>query len=86
MAKEAGTNVNILQESFKYVYNLTVNRYMQHQKLEMTKEMLLNSENNISEIVVAIGLNHRSYFSKIFKEKYGVNPKYFVKSRKRRGA
>lgn len=81
LAKEAGTNVNKLQEGFKYVYNLTVNKYIQHKKLEAAKEMLMNSEKNISEIVVAIGLNNRSYFSKIFKEKYGVNPKYFLKTR-----
>lgn len=83
LAKEAGTNVNKLQEGFKYVYNLTVNKYMQHKKLEAAKEMLMNSEKNISEIVVAIGLNNRSYFSKTFKEKYGVNPKYFLKTRKK---
>lgn len=79
LAKEAGTNVNKLQEGFKYVYNLTVNKYIQHRKLKAAKEMLMNSDKNISEIVVAIGLNNRSYFSKIFKEKYGVSPKYFLK-------
>ncbi|MFN4761750.1 helix-turn-helix domain-containing protein [Gillisia sp. Q332] len=81
LAKEAGTNVNKLQEGFKYVYDLTVNKYIQHKKLEAAKEMLMASEKNISEIVLAIGLNNRSYFSKIFKEKYGVNPKYFLKTR-----
>ena len=82
LAKEAGTNVNKLQEGFKYVYNFTVNKYMQHVKLEAAKEMLMLSEKNISEIVTAIGLNNRSYFSKIFKEKYGVSQKYFLKARK----
>lgn len=82
LAKEAGTNVNKLQEGFKYIYNLTVNKYMQHVKLEAAKEMLHLSEKNISEIVTAIGLNNRSYFSKIFKEKYGVSPKYFLRSSK----
>lgn len=82
LAKEAGTNVNKLQEGFKYVYNLTVNKYMQHVKLEAAKEMLKLSEKNISEIVTSIGLNNRSYFSKIFKEKYGVSPKYFLRTKK----
>ncbi len=81
LAKEAGTNVNKLQEGFKHVYNLTVNKYMQHVKLEAAKEMLILSDKNISEIVTAIGLNNRSYFSKIFKEKYGVSPKYFLKTK-----
>lgn len=81
LAREAGTNVNKLQEGFRHVYDLTVNKFIQHQKLEAAKEMLMRSERNISEIVIAIGLNNRSYFSKIFKEKYGVNPKYFLKTR-----
>ena len=63
LAKEAGTNVNKLQEGFKYVYDLTVNKYMQHKKLEAAEEMLLTSDKNSSERVTAIGVNNRSYFS-----------------------
>src|SRR5690606_4842425 len=80
IAKEVGTNVNKLQESFKYMYDLTVNKYMQQVKLEAAKDLLNTSDYNISQIVNMIGLNNRSYFSKIFKEKYNVSPKYFLKS------
>lgn len=82
LAKEAGTNVNKLQEGFKFMFNLTVNKYMQQAKLEVAKKLLISSEYNISQIVSMIGLNNRSYFSKIFKEKYGVSPKYFLNERK----
>ena len=78
LAKEVGTNVNKLQEGFKYMFNLTVNKYVQQVKLEAARELLTHSEQNISQIVAMIGLNNRSYFSKIFKEKYGVSPKYFL--------
>lgn len=78
LAKEVGTNVNKLQEGFKYMFDLTVNKYVQQVKLEAAKNMLSNSDNNISQIVGQIGLNNRSYFSKIFKEKYGVSPKHFL--------
>ena len=80
LAKEVGTNVNKLQDGFKYMFNLTVNKYMQQTKLEAAKNLLSTSEHNISQIVSMIGLNNRSYFSKIFKEKYGVSPKYFLRS------
>ncbi|HET8752920.1 MAG TPA: AraC family transcriptional regulator [Salinimicrobium sp.] len=81
LAKKVGTNVNKLQEGFKYMFNLTVNKYIQQVKLEKAKELLENPDHNISEIVSIIGLNNRSYFSKIFREKYGVSPKYFKKAR-----
>lgn len=80
LANEVGTNVNKLQEGFKYMFDLTVNKYMQQIKLEAAKEMLESSDYNISQIVNLIGLNNRSYFSKIFKEKYHVSPKYFLRS------
>ncbi|MFD2518414.1 helix-turn-helix domain-containing protein [Salinimicrobium flavum] len=82
LAKEVGTNVNKLQEGFKYLFDLTVNKYVQQVKLEAAKEMLTSSDHNISQIVSMIGLNNRSYFSKIFKEKYGVSPKYFLQNKK----
>lgn len=82
LAKEVGTNVNKLQENFKAMYGLTVNKFMQQEKLEAAKEMLTSSDYNISQIVNQIGLNNRSYFSKIFKEKYGVSPKYFLKNKR----
>lgn len=81
LAKEVGTNVNKLQEGFKYMFGLTVNKYVQQVKLEAAKEMLGNSDQNISQIVGQIGLNNRSYFSKIFKEKYGVSPKHFLNNK-----
>lgn len=82
LAKEVGTNVNKLQEGFKYMFDLTVNKYMQQVKLEAAKDMLSSSEHNISQIVNQIGFNNRSYFSKIFKEKYGVSPKHFLKKKR----
>jgi AraC-like DNA-binding protein len=82
LAREAGTNINKLQEGFKSMYGLTVNKYMQQVKLDKAKELLVTSEHNISEIVNLIGLNNRSYFSKVFKERYGVSPNYFLSSRK----
>jgi AraC-like DNA-binding protein len=86
IAKEVGTNVNKLQESFKHMYDLTVNKYMQQIKLEKAKELLTSTDYNISQIVNMIGLNNRSYFSKIFKEKYNVSPKYFLRSNREKEA
>lgn len=82
MAKEVGTNINKLQEGFKFVFDLTVNKYAQKVKLDAAKELLEKSDYNISEIVHIIGLSSKSYFSKIFKERYGVSPKYFLRTRK----
>jgi transcriptional regulator GlxA family with amidase domain len=71
-----------LQEGFKFLYNRTVTEYIRHLRLESARDMLKNSDLNISQVVYSIGFSSRSYFSKIFKEKYGITPNQFKKQLK----
>lgn len=68
-----------LQEGFKFLYTRTVSEYIKHARLEEARDLMNNSNLNISQIVYSIGLTSRSYFSKIFKEKYGITPSEFKK-------
>lgn len=77
LATQTGTNSNKLQEGFKHLYDTTVNRYIHELRMDVATSLLEHSDLNISEIVSSIGLNSRSYFSKVFKEAYGVSPRYF---------
>ena len=77
LATKTGTNSNKLQEGFKHLYDTTVNRYIHELRMDEATSLLEHSDLNISEIVSSIGLNSRSYFSKVFKEAYGVSPRYF---------
>ena len=53
-----------------------VNEY----RLEMSCQMLLTTELNITEICTACGFNHLSYFSKMFREKFGKTPREYRKN------
>ena len=75
MATEAGISETKLREGFQILFNNTIHGYIQERRLEYAMKLLLKSDKTISEIVYAIGLNSRSHFSKIFKERYGVPPK-----------
>jgi len=79
LAKQAGLNINKLQSGFKKVYGTTVNNYVQIKRLDTAYSLLTKSDLTISEIVNAIGLSSKSYFSKIFKEKYSISPSEFRK-------
>ena len=63
-----------LQEGFQILFNCTVHEYIQRKRMETAMLLLLKTNKTISEIVYEIGLNSRSHFSKIFKEKYGMTP------------
>ena len=79
LAKEAGLNINKLQEGFKKLYGATVNNHVQKKRLDAAYNLLTSTDLSISEIVNAIGLSSKSYFSKIFKEKYDISPSEFRK-------
>lgn len=80
IAHKVGLNVNKLQNGFKYMYNLSVNEYVKKTRLDLATYLLLNSDFTMAEIVEKIGLSSNSYFSRIFKEEYKINPSQFRKS------
>ena len=41
--------------------------------------MLLNSDNNISEIAYALGFSDPAYFTRLFKKYFGKSPSEFNK-------
>ena len=74
LAKQVGINANKLQDGFKDLYDTTVNGYVQGRRLDLANSLLKNTDYSVSEIVYLIGLSSKSYFSKIFKDKYGLSP------------
>ncbi|MFC4267433.1 helix-turn-helix domain-containing protein [Polaribacter marinivivus] len=79
---KSGLTQSKLQEGFKFLYKKTVTEYIRHVRLESAREMLKDSDLNVSQIVYSVGFSSRSYFSKIFKEKYGITPNSFKKKLK----
>jgi len=51
-------------------------------RMEKAKELLENSDMNVTEISHAVGYKYIHNFSKVFSKKYGVRPKELMKSRK----
>ncbi|APG59321.1 AraC family transcriptional regulator [Christiangramia salexigens] len=79
LSEIAGMNSNKLQEGFQAVYGKTVNEYIRDIRLTKALDLLSSGRKNVSEVVYELGLSSRSYFSKIFKEKYGVSPRHIMK-------
>jgi len=74
-----GLNPNKLQDGFKRLYGSTVNAYVRDKRLEISKELLLNTLQNMAEISDQVGITSKSYFSKMFKDVYGMSPNEFRK-------
>lgn len=74
---ETGLSQAKLQEGFKLLYTRTVTEYIRHVRLEAARDYLRETDMNISQVVYTVGFSSRSYFSKIFKTKYGISPSDF---------
>lgn len=72
-----GLNPFKLQQSFKHLYKRTAADFIRNMRLEHAEGLLKKNQLNVSEVVLAIGLNSNSYFSKIFKQKYNCCPKEY---------
>ncbi len=79
LAKKVGLNQNTLQNGFQNLFGLSVKEYIQNKRMELARHLMENTELNITEITYRIGINSRSYFSKLFKQRYAMTPKQYMK-------
>ncbi|NAY91741.1 helix-turn-helix domain-containing protein [Muricauda sp. JGD-17] len=87
LAKKVGLNQNTLQEGFQQLYKKSVNHYITEVRMAEAKRLMEESDLNITEITYQVGINSRSYFSKLFKQQFGISPKdYVIKNRNKKGA
>lgn len=77
LCEKTGLSPCKLQEGFKLIHDRTAIDFIRNVRLEKSMELIKTTDLNISEIVYSIGLTSRSYFSKIFKEKYKCSPKHY---------
>ncbi len=81
LSDRAGLSAAKLQEGFKFQHGLTVCEYIRSVRLSKSEDLIINSDLNISEIVYSVGFTSRSYFSKIFKERFDCTPSDYKKNK-----
>ena len=64
---------------FKKETGMTVSQYVNEQKLLRACDLLRDSPLNLTEISTLLGYNDYSYFSHIFRKRFGVPPSQFSK-------
>jgi AraC-like DNA-binding protein len=77
IAKQVFMSPSQLQYCFKLVYGQTVNEYILNVRLRTSRELLKQPDYLITDVVYKVGLNSKSYFSKIFRNKYQESPSQF---------
>ena len=74
-----------LTEHFKNEYDMTIMEYVMKKRMEKASRLLHNSELSIREVAEDCGFSDNEYFSRCFKNTYGVSPVTWRKQLKIKG-
>lgn len=74
LAALSNNSVSSFKRKFKKLFQDSPARYIKNRKLKRAAELLILSQQNISEIAFDCGFNDLSNFSTSFREKFGCSP------------
>ncbi|AZQ64806.1 hybrid sensor histidine kinase/response regulator [Flammeovirga pectinis] len=79
LGEKIGMGQTNLYRKIKSMTGMTANEFIRNVRLKRAGQLLKQGQYNVSDVMYMVGFTHRSYFSKSFKEVYGVTPKEYTK-------
>jgi AraC family transcriptional regulator, transcriptional activator of the genes for pyochelin and ferripyochelin receptors len=80
LARQAGTNENKLKKGFKKLFNTSIYKLLENERLDKAKLLIADGKYSIKEIASKVGYKHAGHFTAKFKEKFGILPKDYLKT------
>lgn len=77
LARKVGLNDYKLKLGFRQVLGTTAFSYLQQQRMEKARQLLLESTMSVKEIACAVGYANQSRFAAAFRKQFGTNPKSY---------
>ncbi|MGM9479459.1 substrate-binding domain-containing protein [Pedobacter sp. GSP4] len=81
LCKAIGISRIQLYRKVKALLNCSISDYILNRRLKKAKYYLGNEDYTIAEVSYMVGISSATYFSTIFKAKYGITPSEFKKNR-----
>ncbi|MED1611272.1 AraC family transcriptional regulator [Bacillus paranthracis] len=79
LAEMANMSESSMQSYFKASFGMSVYQYIQRKRVEYAAELLIHTNESITEISMQVGYDNPSKFAKIFKRIYGETPLHYRK-------
>ena len=73
-------SLSAFKRDFQQIYNETPGRWILKRRVERAANILVNSDQSVSEIAFETGFEDLSHFSRVFKKIIGKNPTEYKKS------
>lgn len=77
LVRELPMGYSKFRKAFKLSTGESPNQYHLNLRLNRAKDLLTSTALNINEVAIQTGFDSVFYFSKLFKKKNGVSPKYY---------
>jgi AraC-like DNA-binding protein len=77
LAQKTNLSVSSFKREFAKLYNSSPASYIKNKRLEKAGELLLTSDNRITDIAFECGFNDLANFTKSFHNKYNTSPTYY---------
>lgn len=77
LAQVADVSTFYLSKLFKEEKSENLNNFVTNKRLEKARQLLNETQYSVKEITAYIGYNDQNYFSRLFKNKFGVSPTEF---------
>jgi len=74
LCREIGMSRAQLYRKFKSLTDTTVNEYLMNFRLFKARQLLVQTNLNVSEVACEVGFKNLSHFSRAFREAFGQNP------------
>ncbi len=78
---DAAARINLsptyLSKKFRHVTGKTFSEYVNYIRLRQATQMLLTTDDSVTEIATKCGFNSSNYFKDCFKKRFGVSPRTY---------
>jgi len=81
LASEAGLSPYHFARAFKKSVGMAPHQYQIHLRMELAQSLLVSSPLMIGEVAQKVGYNDLSYFTRLFRRRFGVTPRDYRQSR-----
>lgn len=79
VAQELGMSHSVLYKKLKTLTGLSLVEYIRDYRLKKAKKLLKTKQFTLNEVCYQVGYSDRKYLSKLFKERFGNPPTFYMK-------
>ncbi len=82
VCERLGCSKTTLINAFKTEHGITVNEYINNQRLTKAEKLIMSTDMSAADVAYAVGFGDQAYFSKVFSKRFGAPPAKYRASRK----